>query len=722
MSPAREPKPQVPEVVERLVKQLVVTHKAAGLYPASSAIPRENAAICLGLLRSVLQRRGEMQLAVAKEGLFYEGVPVFPEHPVFQSFALELYNRNLTAVRFHAGITDRDLLSFFEVLRLTQVELIAGGGFENQMWERQADSITVVEVATKIVDADLPEGEDSPDVFAGEPWPPSPSRIDDILVGAFGGRPRDQRVLVRIMRSPDIVRSYFEESLSSRGTRPPEAVVMSHLASFANMARAEPPADQPALLRSLAEALLGLDPELRTSVVRDRLLGDARKDEALAAIVRSMSLDEVCVLLAEGLADGAGSVEGVSRAVRNLALISMAGHEEVAEAVQTALGEAGCAAETVTAVMDGVAPARLVVRERPRTPEDDPVDSVVRLVDMVPAPRPDTEDAELAPLRLEARAGITDADIMGALVTLVTLEVRPEPFASIMALVEDNLGLLLERDEFGAAADAAAALVGAEDNRALSTVQRRRVRNAITSLARKERMRTINRAMRVYPPGSDEQTACRRLLGILGTHAIEPLLEALGEEQDMGARKAMVDLVSEVAPEHIAELGEHVSDKRWFFVRNVVAILGTTHRPEALQYLERTLRHFDPRVRRETIRAAASIRDLRAEQMLASALSDDDAQNVTLAARNLGNLASRSAVPSLEVVARGEGTGNRDVGARVDAIQALAKIAQPTSADVLEVIATRKGLLRREPKEVTAAAQAAVHRIRAAAAKGGAES
>lgn len=717
--PKRDQTPQVPEVVERFVKQLVVTHKAVGLYPSTSAIPRENVSIAMGFLRALLQSRGDVRLGVTKEGLLYELAPVFPEQAPYIAFALEMYNRNLSEIRFHAGLTDRDLLTFCEVLRMSPNDLIAAGGFESQLWERQIDAITVTEATTRIVESDGP-AEGAAALPPGEPWPPDGQRIDEILVGAFGGRPRDQRLLVRIIQSPGIVRDYLHGSLSSRGSRPAAAHVASHLASLAHVVKGELPGDQPELYRSLAEAILQLDPELRLEVMRDKLLTDARKDEALAAVVRSMRAEEICDILIEGLAEGESNVEGVSRAIRNLALISLAGREEVIQAAGGAMAAAGVDPGTAASVLESATPSRLQVRERPKAGDDDPTDNIIRLVDLAPAQRAGAEDPSIEPLRAEARAGITDADIMGSLVTLVTLDVRPQPFAAIMSIIEDNLGLLLERDEFAAAADAAAALLEAERDRRLSTAQRRRIRNALSSLARTEKMRVVSRAMRLYGQGTPEHSACRRLLEILGQHALEPLLEVLGEEQDMATRKAMVDLISDVAPAHIAVLGERLADRRWYFVRNVVAILGNTRTPEALPHLERTLRHSDARVRRETIRAVTLIRDPRAEQMLGAALADDDPQNVTLAARYLGASGSRNAAAALEVVARGEGSGNREVGPRVEAIEALGRLGQVSSVPVLRQLASPRGLFRREPREVTAAAQAAVARIRPP--KGGASS
>ena len=62
----------------------------------------------------------------------------------------------------------------------------------------------------------------------GEPWPPDAKRIDELLVGAFGGRPRDQRVLVRVIENPDIIRDYLRETAAGRGSQPVAVTVCSH--------------------------------------------------------------------------------------------------------------------------------------------------------------------------------------------------------------------------------------------------------------------------------------------------------------------------------------------------------------------------------------------------------------------------------------------------------------------------------------------------------------
>lgn len=707
---------RAPAAIESLVKQLLVTRKAVKLYPAASNIPRENAAEVVKMLRALLQSMPTVRLAVTKDGLFYETMPVLPGQAAFAAFAREFYGQHLSDLRFHSGVTAEEVVAFLAILNEPAEEVDAAGGFGSRLWDRQVDGITVGEVATKIVDVVEPTPEDAGTGAAPEDaqFPPDTARVDELLDSLRGLRPRDQRMLVRFVESPKLATRYLSESAFGK---PPQAAVghlVERVAAMAHLAAGELAEDQPTLFRSIAESVMGLDPETRHRLLVDRLLADARLDESLAEVVRQLDLQDVCAALAEGLTPDAVSQEGISRALRNLALISMSGREEFAETARTALLEAGVDEERTAGVLEAAMPTHLQVARKVQDRPDTPLDGILKLVDLASAARSESDaDEDIAALRAEARVGVTDGDVLGALVTLVTLERRPDVFGSMMSLVEDSIGLLLEWSEFEIAADAAAALTELERDETLETAARTRVRDAMASLATPRQMRLIATAMRVFKAGSREFAACRRLLGILGEHAIDPLLEVLADEPDMSARKALVELISEIAVYHVDRLGDRVTDPRWYFVRNVVGILGGTRRPDALPHLARTLRHTDPRVRREAIRAFAGIKDRYAEEMLVAALSDDDSQNVQLAARYLGTIGARGAVAALSLVAKGEGRGNRDIGPRVEAIEALGRLGSADAIPVLTQLAELRTILRAgRSREIKAAAEAALTVLR----------
>ena len=716
--------PKAPAVVERFVKQLVVTMKAVMLYPSASSIPKENAAETVKILREILQGRSDMRFAVTKQTVFYESIPVFPGQQAFESFARELYNRGLAEVRFHAGTESADVTRFLEILKHSPAEIAEVGGFEARLWEQGVDSITVVEASIKVVDDDgeHPAAEQLP----GEDWPPTPSRIEELLAGAYGGRPRDQRLLVRVIGDPKAVSAYLKETLSGRGETSGEGGAGTRFAELARAISGQPSQSRPDLYRSLADAVSMLDAEERREFIAERLLPDARKDESLAAVVRQMDIDEVCKLLVEGLTDDEASVEGLARAMRNLAMISLAERDEVLNAAGVAMREAGLGEGVVGQVLEGAAPSHLTIKGESgedATDEESPTDSVLKMLDLAPTAVADrfNDDSEFIALQEESRKGVTDGDVVRTLTGVVSVDANGSSFATVMSLLEDNLELLLERNEYEVAADVAASLRIAMDSEDLSDNRRKRIEASLRKLMSVEQMREISKAMRMYRRGTSEYESCKRLLETLGHEAIDPLLELLADEPDMTARKALVDLISEMAGAFIEELASRASDSRWYVVRNVVAILGKTHDPSILPTLGRTLRHGDPRVRRETIRALSTVPDKLADELLVSALSDADAQNVQLAARYLGTARSKGAASALQQLAQGEGRGNRDTAPRVEAIEALGRIGDPATVPVLEQIAGKRRLIGSRSRELRSSAEAAIIAIKRSDSQRGGE-
>ncbi len=711
----RRDAPKLPSVIERFVKTLVVTSKAVALYPPASSMPLEAAQDCAAALHDALGERPELRLIVTKNGLFYHEVPVFPDNPAYEAFAFELYNRRLADVRFHSGTEAKDLVAFLTVLNYPAEDIQASGGFENRLWELGVATITVTEANVTIVDGATLAGLEA----QGSSQPLSRPQIDELLAQAYGGRPRDQIMVARFLTDTAAVSDYLSESFREGGV---SGLIETgdRFAELAQVACSQAGPTRHELIHALGEALSELDPDLRRGLLVDELLPEARTNESVAAVIRQLDIDEVCKMLVDGIdAESQVSREGLARAIRTLALISMADRDEVVAAAGAAMVGAGLGGGLINDVMEIAAPSRLTVRDRTRAQaaEERPADAIFRMMDLAPTSErtyDETDDPEVVALKDEARLGITDGDIIMALVTLAGLDSRETQFATTMSMLEDSLDVLIDRGEIEIAADACDALKAASENTALAGEQRDRLKRAINRFTRPNDIRNIAHALRLYKPGTPEYEGARRLLDALGGTAIDPLLEQLADEPDMAVRKSMIDVLSEMAPNYITELGSHMSDSRWYVVRNVAGVLGSTHSSAVLPYLERTVRHPEPRVRREGIRALSGINDRRAREMLLTSLSDDDAQNVQLAARYLGSAGVDSAIPGLEQVAKGEGRGNRDTGPRVEAIEALGKLGSRESLPVLESIAGKRSLIgASRARELRAAAESAIARIKA---------
>ena len=190
--------PAAPAVVESFVKQLYITAKAVRLHPAASSIPRERAAALKAVLTAAQRRLPEVRLHFTSSGIRWGDVVVFPGKEAYVDFGREFYARNVGQVRFHVGVTERELTDFLSVLLITPEELAQAGGFEAKVWALGASDVTVTEIATTPGAAHDPE---ELSALAGEVRYPDP-RVRREAIRALS-RIQDERASALLVHALD---------------------------------------------------------------------------------------------------------------------------------------------------------------------------------------------------------------------------------------------------------------------------------------------------------------------------------------------------------------------------------------------------------------------------------------------------------------------------------------------------------------------------------------
>jgi hypothetical protein len=713
----------VPDRVLLFVTRLRAAMKAMRIYPPGGAIPRQSVQDALGAFNDALEGAESLGFSVTPDGLVFAGSTVYPGSQGLKSFAREFYNRNLAAVRFGRGVTPHEMAQFLAVVNTAPETLAVRGGAEFALCEANVTHISVTEVATRIMEAVLPggPGESAPlDPDAEAEILPAES-IEDLLGEAGAGQTRDRRVLMRVLRDRRTVAKYLRDAREHELEGDVEKLSRRVL-DMVRKTHDALPTDRAAVLDVIAEAIMELDPQERGDLYESYLLEQGRLDEAIAATIERLGVEEVVDCILSQIDETPVALKGLSRAVRNLALMNVSADKDaVLDLAVTKMRARGFSEVFIRELGEKVAPRKITgADQKPRAGES-PVETVLRLVDMAPdASDAFVYDEAIESLRAEVARGTTDGDVILALVALATAEARETQFLAIISMVEESVSVLVQANETGVAADVAESLAAGAATPEISPAHREHMMRVVYSIASRESLAQVANGLRACRADSAEYYSCHRLLDALGEAAIDPLLEMLADEQDMPARKALIDLLSSCALDHVPKLGAHLADHRWYFVRNLVTILASTRSPIVLPLLERTLRHTDARVRRETIRGLSAIPAATAASLLVAALSDTEAQNVQVTARYLGLVGAVSAVPALEQVALGTGPGNHDSVVRVEAIHALANLGSPSSISVLRALTRRRGLFGGgTSREVREAALGALQVLSAAQARTG---
>jgi len=178
---------------------------------------------------------------------------------------------------------------------------------------------------------------------------------------------------------------------------------------------------------------------------------------------------------------------------------------------------------------------------------------------------------------------------------------------------------------------------------------------------------------------------------------VRVLLEISAEDSRIQIRRRTVDLLAELATGRPELLTPHVLDPRWFVARNAVTVLERIGGAGIVPALRAAMDHQDGHVRREALRAAASVGTPEAVELVAEGLSHREAETRQAAAHWLGVMGHPEAA-DLMIAVLESGPLSEDSDLKREVIRALGRIGTPACAEALRRVAGMGGsLLRRRP-------------------------
>lgn len=172
--------------------------------------------------------------------------------------------------------------------------------------------------------------------------------------------------------------------------------------------------------------------------------------------------------------------------------------------------------------------------------------------------------------------------------------------------------------------------------------------------------------------------------------AIDPLITALGELNEYKARQVICRVLVDLAKDHIELLARGLDDEKWYVVRNIVWIMGQIGEPKIINYLKRTIRHPDYRVRYETLNAAARVKAEEAADFMILALSDPDYKIQSLSLKYMLEHSYKRAFPAIENAIKDKNFKNRPPELIREFLEAYAALGQTRALPYLKSLLTKK--------------------------------
>jgi HEAT repeat protein len=176
----------------------------------------------------------------------------------------------------------------------------------------------------------------------------------------------------------------------------------------------------------------------------------------------------------------------------------------------------------------------------------------------------------------------------------------------------------------------------------------------------------------------------------LDKNAIASFVKLLGELKTIHARKSAIEALVFLGKKDIQALSRGLDDRRWFVVRNIIYILRKIGDKRAIEYLLKTAKHNDIRVRKEVLRALGELGGREVILTLKECLDDDDMDIRISAAKAFGKISSEAAKRIMIDKISGKEFRERDFEEKKEFFEVLSKWKDEEVLDFLLRVLKKK--------------------------------
>jgi hypothetical protein len=159
----------------------------------------------------------------------------------------------------------------------------------------------------------------------------------------------------------------------------------------------------------------------------------------------------------------------------------------------------------------------------------------------------------------------------------------------------------------------------------------------------------------------------------LDKNAIPPFMKILGELKNIHPRKVVINALTHLGPKDMTLLSSGLNDTRWYVVRNIIHILRKIADKRAVDFLLKTVKHGDNRVKVEVIRALGELGGGGVIIALREALDDEEVQVRIAALKALGNIGSEAAKKILLDKIRDKNFKDKEFNEKKDYFQTISR-------------------------------------------------
>jgi HEAT repeat protein len=647
--------PEVQEVMRSIVSAI----RSVKLYPSNNPVYSKSINKSFEALDNFLQTDTEYRIGVRKAYFTFRDMPLGKDAEMNMSIAQDLFTKGIREIIFANGLTEEELLGFYQALVLSAEELDMKSGISSILWENDSLHVRVTEAGLdEVITIQTARGwEDKTSIETGISTLFSEGDSAKKQIG-FPGR---TLVLVDLMTDPVGFSANMIE-LAKQTKAEHETVEDRLFALYKEAGRKineQHPSQRETLYEGLAKSVLALDPCYRNGFIAGKLYGEldaeiAEEESAKADQQLPSAIHEVQT----GRFSDTWTVQQVATLLKET--VSKQNTPSIPPSYPTEI-EA-----------NPVAPDLITIAQEMTVYSAEDMEELKALGDA---------GMELDTVRSSVHTFIS-------LIPLVKSPRREKPqendvtvFSGVIQQLENMLNYFLKKKDY----QYATRIIHAFHLKVESAFQPKMM-DALKKAAAKPFIIAAINEIRKHPKNSPGYHSIYTYLSAFERESTEVILKLLAEEKDKAVRIFYLDLVKDIGKNQMALLGRHLSDVRWYFVRNIVNILGESKASQSIAFLLKAADHQNVRIRQEVIRGLVSIGGKKAVGVLAKFLKDKDDEVKIMAIQafsSFPDISVEEAKPLVDFL-DAQPLKKKEQGLTLEAIKALGKIGGHDTAEFLK--------------------------------------
>lgn len=195
---------------------------------------------------------------------------------------------------------------------------------------------------------------------------------------------------------------------------------------------------------------------------------------------------------------------------------------------------------------------------------------------------------------------------------------------------------------------------------------------------------------------TDDYQVLDEYLHLLNKNCIASLIEVLGTTEDRKFRRLICNFLISFVKDDLTPFRAAVGDRRWYLVRNVAMILGLSKEPGAVELIKKTVSHPDLRVRKEALKALASIHSPDTKPPLMALLRDSDLNVRMQALRVLRKIGGSDLYLAIMETVLKDDFKLKGFAEKKEYLEALGEVGGEKALPVLAGIFKKKTLFQRQ--------------------------